>query len=327
MFSMMTRPDHASIHAATRSGAPAWGEAPRDSLARTGAARTAPATKEGFARHLRAKPTRRLWCLLAALALAWPVAGVAEAQQRGAGAGGGGSGNGAPAGSAAPPTPSTTASSAEPLTEEQLKAQQHFQRAKELYAAGTYREAVTELEAARALDPKAKDLVFNLGIVTEKLARYDEAITYFRQYMEMDGVTNAEKQKAELVIKRIEGAKREVPPAPTSSALRMTTAPPRTEPPSRGRVDALTIAASSVAVVGLGVGIGFGIRALSTRPSGFVTGRDGSLDDLRSRTDSAHTSAIISDVGFGVGILAALAATYLYFGRFKDPEPAQGATR
>jgi hypothetical protein len=49
-------PEHVCERRATRSGAPAWGEAPRDSLARRGAARAAPENKEGFARPQRAKP-------------------------------------------------------------------------------------------------------------------------------------------------------------------------------------------------------------------------------------------------------------------------------
>ncbi len=219
----------------------------------------------------------------------------------------------------APPKPAEPA----PLTEDQQKAQQHFQKAKELYAAGSYREAIAELEAARALDPKAKDLVYNLGIVYEKLAKYDEAITYFRQYMEMEGVTTAEKQKAESVIKRIEGAKREVPPTPSASA---SAAPPprreQKEDPPNGRVDALAIGAGAAAVIGVGVGVGFGIRALATRPANFVTGRDGTFADLQSKNDSAHTSAIVSDVGFAVGVVSAVAAAYLYFGRTRDPDAA-----
>src|SRR5207302_9158600 len=149
-------------------------------------------------------------------------------------------------------------------TEDQQKAQQHFQRAKELYATGSYREAAAELEAARALDPKAKDLVFNLGIVSEKLGKFDEAITYFRQYMEMDGVTTREEQKAESIIKRIEGAKREVPPTPSSSGTTQGPTSPPTQEPKRGRIDTFTVAACTVAVVGVGGGVGFGIRAVST---------------------------------------------------------------
>jgi tetratricopeptide (TPR) repeat protein len=200
------------------------------------------------------------------------------------------------------------------------KAQEHFKRARELYQAGSYRDAIAELEAARLLDPKAKELVFNLGIVTEKLGQFDDAVVHFRSYLEMEGITEAERAKAEAVIKRIEGAKREAPTVPTASSTPPPPPPPpKREEPRRGRVDGATIGAAGVAVAGFTVGTIFGIRALSQRPNDFVTGRDGSIDDLRSQTDSAHTSAIVADIGIGVGAVATLAALYLYFGRTRPP--------
>ncbi|AKV02769.1 TonB-dependent receptor [Labilithrix luteola] len=223
--------------------------------------------------------------------------------------------------------PTTTqTSAAEPMTEAQASAQQHFQRAKELYQTGAYREAVAELEQARALDPKAKDLVFNLGVVTEKLGKYDDAVAYFRQYMEMDSVTPAERAKAETIVKRLEGAKREVVPqestpaakTPEQSSPQTTTTDPR--PVEHGRFDTATKVAGAIAIVGLGVGIGFGIRAIALDPKNFTTGKDGTYDDLKTRTDDAHTSAIVSDVGLGVGVVAALATAWLYFGRTKEPK-------
>ncbi|MBS2019429.1 MAG: tetratricopeptide repeat protein [Deltaproteobacteria bacterium] len=230
-----------------------------------------------------------------------------------------------------PAAPDPPAAPAEPKTKEQLEAQQHFQRAKELYAAGSYREAIAELEAARTLDPKAKDLVFNLGIVHEKLAKYDEAITFFRQYQEMEGVTAAEKTKAETIIKRIEGAKREVPVAPTATPTTTpTTAPPSPPPdPPRGRIDAATITAGSIAILGLGLGATFGILALSNRPGDgtFVTGRDGSYQDLQQKADDAHGQAVVADISLVVGLLAAGATAYLYFGRTKDPESAPSTSQ
>lgn len=227
-----------------------------------------------------------------------------------------------------PPAPGLGAEtpSNEPKTKEQLEAQQHFQRAKDLYQTGAYREAIAELEQARGLDPKGKDLVFNLGIVHEKLGKFDEAITFFRQYMEMEGVTGAERAKAENIIKRIEGAKREVPVAPPAGSGTPEPTPPRTEEHGNGRIDAATITAGSVAVVGLGVGATFGILALSTKPSGFVTGRDGTYDTLQSKASDAHTQAVVADVGFGVGIAAALVTAYLYFGRSKEAKPRANRT-
>jgi len=220
-------------------------------------------------------------------------------------------------------TPLATPDTA-PQTEDQIKAQQHFQKAKELYQAGNYREAIAELEVARKLDPKAKDLVMNLGIVHEKLGKYDEAIGYLRSYLEMEGVSAAERVKVEGMIKRIEGAKKEAPTTPTATATPTSTntsaPPPPPPPPSRGRVDAATIAVGTIAAVGLIGGGALGIYAITSRPSdGFVTGRDGSYANLQEKTDDAHTYAIIADIGLGVGIVAAIVTGYLYFGRMKDP--------
>ena len=253
--------------------------------------------------------TRRLRILLGLLALASSAAPLpALAQSK----------------TAAPPStlgadPSSSERN-EPKTKEQLEAQQHFQRAKDLYQTGAYREAIAELEQARGLDPMAKDLVFNLGIVHEKIGKLDEAITFFRQYMKMEGVSGAERAKAENIIKRIEGAKREIPVAPPTgtsptSPTSGATEPPRAEEARNGRIDAATVTAASVAVVGLGVGATFGILALSNKPSGFVTGRDGTYDTLQTKTSDAHTQAIVADIGFGVGIAAAAVTAYLYFGR------------
>ena len=219
------------------------------------------------------------------------------------------------------PPDSSPSNEREPKTKEQLEAQQHFQRAKDLYQTGSYREAIAELEAARLLDPKGKDLVFNLGIVHEKLGKFDEAITFFRQYMEMEGVTSAERAKAENIIKRIEGAKREVPTKPAATAPSSTGTAPEAAPDApRRRIDVATVNAGAVAILGLGVGTTVGILALSKQPSkNFVTGRDGSYEQLKKQQSDAHTLAIVSDVGFGVGIVAAAVTAYLYFGRTRLP--------
>jgi tetratricopeptide (TPR) repeat protein len=259
-----------------------------------------------------------LGVLAIAAAVSRPAPALAQQRPPPAPSGGGAS-------SLAPETPSN-----EPKTKEQLEAQQHFQRAKDLYQTGAYREAIAELTQARGLDPKAKDLVFNLGVVHEKLGKFDEAITFFRQYMEMEGVTAAERGKAENIIKRIEGAKREVPAAsgtPAGTAPPVEPTPPPPDETSHGRIDAATIVAGSVAIVGLGVGTAFGILALSNKPSDFVTGRDGTYDKLQSQSSDAHTQAIIADVGFGVGIVAAAVTAYLYFARTKHPTMASEPRR
>jgi tetratricopeptide (TPR) repeat protein len=196
-------------------------------------------------------------------------------------------------------------------------AQQHFVRAKELYQSGSYKEARAELEAARALDPQAKDLVFNLGIVDERLGRLDDALKAFRLYVDMPDVTPAERQRAETIIKRLEGARKEtLQPSPTNQQPLYVIQRP--EAPPKGRLDALTIGSAAIAVSGLAVGTIFAIKALGDRPkSGFVTGRDGTYADLQEQADTAHREAIVADVGFGVGVAFTVLTAVLYFTRPK----------
>src|SRR5271170_3834692 len=106
---------------------------------------------------------------------------------------------------AAQPPPAANAGTPEAVAE----ARVHFAKGKELYQAGAYREAIAELEAARALDPKAKDLVFNLGVIHEKLGDINDALRFLRLYTQMD-LEPAEQARAETYIKRLEGAKAEL---------------------------------------------------------------------------------------------------------------------
>ncbi len=198
------------------------------------------------------------------------------------------------------------------------EAQRHFQKARDLYKAGSYREAIVELEAAVKLDPTGKELVYNLGVLHEKLGDIDDALKYFRQYATMD-LTSEEREKTEASIRRLEGAKKEV--EDKKRANQLPPPPPPTPAPVRnGRVDALTVGAASLSAAALVFGVVFGLKATSNRPpaSGFVTGRDGSYADLQDRADTAHKQAVLSDVGFAVGGLAVVGTVLLYALRPKE---------
>ena len=219
-------------------------------------------------------------------------------------------------------------------TDDQRKAQEHFVRARELYLGGSYKEAGAELEVARKLDPKAKDLVLNLAIVHEKLAKYDDAIVFLHAYLDMDGVTPAERTRAEGMIKRIEGAKQRapVPPkqSPTPDLVRSPQPgpppPQQPGPPPHGRWDGYTLGAVVVSGVAIITGASLGLWAVRERPTDFVTGRDGTYASFENKTSSAHHAAIASDVFIGVGIVSAVAAVVLYFARTKDVAPRTGST-
>ncbi len=213
----------------------------------------------------------------------------------------------------------------------------HFKKARDLYEAGDYKEAIVELQTARALDPHAKDLVYNLGLVNEKLGDIDQALHFYKLYLDMD-IEPAERARAEGIIKRLEGARTQVEAPPAGSATAAPTAtvtvvvPGPPPPPPHGRVDALTITSLVIAVGGIGVGTTFGILALSDKPkNNYVTGSgpgaDGTYAQLQAQADQAHTEGIIADVGFIVGVVGTGATLAFFFGRTKDkkhPPPALG---
>jgi tetratricopeptide (TPR) repeat protein len=237
-------------------------------------------------------------------------------------------------------------------------ARKHFEKARAYYGQGAYRDAVVELEAAHALDPNAKDLVFNLGVVHEKLSDIEEALKWFRLYTTMDLVPQ-ERDRADAYVRRLEGAKKELEekqatpqPLPTESTpppggpagqppaaqspsgpgpgtppapLASPQSPP---PPVAGRVDGLTVTAATVSAAGLIGGVALGVKAqLDRPPTNYVTGRDGTYTHLRSLQDTAYLEALLADVGFGVALVAGFSAAYLYYGRSRGgPAVSTGST-
>jgi tetratricopeptide (TPR) repeat protein len=237
-------------------------------------------------------------------------------------------------------------------------ARKHFEKARAYYGQGAYREAVNELEAAHVLDPNAKDLVFNLGVVHEKLSDIDEALNWFRLYTTMDLVAQ-ERDRADAYIRRLEGAKRELEeklaaqqqlppeasrpsPEPTTSqqAQKPSASAPIAQPsvppqppsqppaptPQNGRVDALTLSAAGVSVVALAVGTVLAVKAESEQPTGFVTGRDGTYSDLVRKADLAKHDALGADIAFGAALVSGITTAYLYFGRSRPAPLASGGT-
>jgi tetratricopeptide (TPR) repeat protein len=205
-------------------------------------------------------------------------------------------------------------------------ARRHFDKARADYAQGAYREAIAELEAAHALDPAAKDLIFNLGVVHEKLSDIDDALQWFQLYTTLS-LTAQERERADAYIRRLEGAKKELaqrPPGPPPAGT-VTPPPPDTPlapmgpsiapPPGYGRVDAATITAVSVTGAALIFGTVMAIKAVVDRPTGFVTGPDGTYPVLQDKTDTAHREAIIADASFGLSVVAGITAAVLYFAR------------
>ena len=220
----------------------------------------------------------------------------------------------------AAPTPAKAPPAAAASSDEndaiKQQAKATFDRAKELYAAGRYREAAEQLELALKYDPHGKDLVYNLALVRERLGEPDEAMVYVDRYLAMKIDAN-ERQRAEAFRRRLEGAREEI----AEKRRKVIVVPVEVE---RERAfDAWVwgpLVGAGVAAVS---GAIFGSLALSTRPSGFVTGRDGTYADLASRTDEAHGYAVVADTSWVIAALGVGTAAATYFAR--DPVPV--ATR
>ncbi len=208
-----------------------------------------------------------------------------------------------------------------------LEARKHYDHAKALYKKGAYREAIIELENALKFDPAGKELVYNLGVLHEKLGDIDEALTYFQRYATMD-LTQDERDKTEAAIKRLEGAKREVVGENPKPPIIIVQPPPQPPPPPapapvHGKIDVFTIGAAALTIGGFAFGTVFALKAESEKPpSGFVTGKDGAYADLQNRTTTAHDEAVAADVGFGVGLAAAVGTVLLYALRTRPPDGA-----
>lgn len=211
-------------------------------------------------------------------------------------------------------------------------AKRHFEKARAAYGMGSYKTAIEELRTALRYDPNGKDLVYNLALVHEKLGELEPAIENFKRYVEMEDDPK-ERERVELIIQRLEGAREEVTlteepevtPAPVAEPPESRPAPmraPEREPAKKGRLDGWVYATGGVSIAAALVGAVFGVRALSTRPRDTeTTGPGKTPDDLREQNDQAHSYAVVADVAFAVSLVSAGAAGFLYFSRDAETTP------
>ncbi len=222
-----------------------------------------------------------------------------------------------------------------PGTSAQDRAQIAYQESLKLYKAGQYRAAVDKLVEARKLDPTAKELPYNLGLLYEKLGEIDNAIKNFQLYLTLDIDDEEEKERVRSILQRLEGARDELnrnKPTASASAPASAAPPPpatsRLRSPScrrlrrRGRLDAFVYGTGGLSLAAVGAGVFFGLRALSLRPEPSTVGQR--IETLEDKQRKAHQSGVIADISFGVAIASGGAAALLYFLR-DAPPPKEGA--
>jgi tetratricopeptide (TPR) repeat protein len=182
-----------------------------------------------------------------------------------------------------------------------------------LYEQGRYRAAIERLEGALRLDPEGRELVYNLGVIHEKLADFHTAAAYYRRYVEMETDPKA-RTRALATLKRVEGAEKEATP-PLAVATSGPVAP-RADlvyAPSAGRRTA-TIALGGVAAAAFTTGLGCGLAAVVRNPGdGARTGGTVTVQTLEDDARAAHTEAIIADVAFVVAAAATATALLVHY--------------
>lgn len=232
---------------------------------------------------------------------------------------------------AAAPSP---ADEAREKRERQARAVDLHNEAKQLYERGLYRRAITKLEAALALDPGGKELLYNLALIHEKLAEADIAEGYYLRYIDMETDPKA-RERALATVKRLQGAKQKLKAdlAERAAATASASAAPSTAvstggpAPTTRAPSPMVFVIGGVAVAALGVGIGFGVSALATQPVNASTGPRVTAYDLEMRARSAHTQAVVADLAIGTSVVIGLAASLLYLLETRTARPAAPAAQ
>jgi tetratricopeptide (TPR) repeat protein len=211
------------------------------------------------------------------------------------------------------------ATSREPPAE----ALEHYNRGRELYKAGRYREALEELKQALALDPESANLVYNVARVYELLGEIDLAIQHYVRYQKLLPPDQSEEiARVEGTLQRLEGAREQVTPEQASPRAPAGAGPKR----QRGVADAAfwTITATAAAALAGGGTVGFMALQADQDAKRFTVGEDGDLRDHGKKILLADRLALASDLTLLAGASLGVTAILLYALRTK---PVQEAAR
>jgi tetratricopeptide (TPR) repeat protein len=184
---------------------------------------------------------------------------------------------------------------------------EHYNRGREHYQAGRYREALAELEQAVRLDPASPNLVFNVARVYELLGEIDHAIAFYRRYRDMlPASEQAERERTTLTLQRLEGARGQL----------VTEEPAKVAPSEtkHGVADPTfwTVASlGALTLAGAGV-VGYLALDAEKQSDAFVLGADGSAKRREKLVTRADHLALAGDTMLVVGATLTVAAVLLY---------------
>jgi tetratricopeptide (TPR) repeat protein len=222
-----------------------------------------------------------------------------------------------------------------------------------LYNAGRYREAAEVLKKAQEAQPNPK-LLYNIARSYEQAGELREALSYYQQYVgtkteetdttllkrsalaidrlrvliekEEKAAAEAEterkrlQEEAEVARRRAEEEQAAARRAEeTSRQQRLAEQERAMASYRRSRVLAFSLGGLSAASVG--AGIFFGLQARESRTA---FDKATTPETKSARADDTRGQALLADVGFGVGLAAAIGAIIVYP---KEGPPAEGEVR
>jgi len=117
------------------------------------------------------------------------------------------------------------------------------------------------------------------------------------------------------------------PPPATTTTTSTATTTTATVTPDTGKKDMTWVyVTGGAAIVALGVGTFFGLQAMSDKSKFDDAVTAGNAAEARDKRDSGTRNALISDMGFGIGITLAVTSAVLYFTR-PAPEEKSASTK
>jgi tetratricopeptide (TPR) repeat protein len=222
-----------------------------------------------------------------------------------------------------------------------------------LYNAGKYREAAEVLKKAQEAQPNPK-LIYNIARAYEQAGDLRESLSYYQQYVGQKTedsdpmllkrsalaidrlrvlIDKEEKTAAEAEAERkrlqeqaeVSRRKAEEEQAAARRAEEISRQQQQAEQERaladyrRSRVIAFSLGGLSAASVG--AGLFFGLQARNARTK-FDDATN--LENKQAAADTTRSKALLADVGFGVGLAAAIGAIIVFP---KDGPPAEGELR
>lgn len=223
-------------------------------------------------------------------------------------------------------------------------------QAERLYDQKKYLEAAALLEKANESLNDTR-IIYNIARAYDQAGKETEAISYYEKYL-TDGedaqlrkrsrlsldrlrlqkekeekaaaAAEAERKRmraeAEEAQKRAEAERAEARRTDEANQQRLKVAYEDAQA-SRKRMQVTSIALGGVALAGVGVGAFFGVQANGSRTT-FNSATE--LDQKLAAKNATRSSALIADIGFGVGLVGAVAAVLLYP---KEPVKKPGKVR